>query len=67
MTMSIDKVYSPAEAGRELNCSAATVKRIAVEIGVQPILTQSGARLFTGEQVERVRTERERRAREAAR
>lgn len=67
MVLNTDKVYGPAEAGRELDCSAATVKRVAVEIGVQPILTQSGARLFTAEHVEKIRGERERRAREALR
>ncbi|MBI5688302.1 MAG: hypothetical protein HZC54_24785 [Verrucomicrobia bacterium] len=67
MTKGIGKVYGPAEAGRELGVSAATVKRTAAEIGVEPLLTQSGARLFTAEQVGKLRAERERRAKEVAR
>jgi hypothetical protein len=59
------KVFSPAEAGRELRCSASTVKRLAADLRIDPLLTVSGARLFTVEHVARIKAERERRAREA--
>ncbi|MCX6908163.1 MAG: DUF3853 family protein [Verrucomicrobia bacterium] len=67
MSQGMAKVFSPAEAGRELGCSASTVKRMAAELKIDPLLTQSGARLFTAEMLERIRAERERRAREAGR
>ena len=60
-------VFEPAEIGRGVNRSAATVKRIAAEAGIEPLRTQRGARLFTSEQVARIKAEIERRAREAGR
>jgi hypothetical protein len=67
MSQSMSKVYGPSDAGRELNCSAATVKRIAADLRIDPLLTVTGARLFTADQVERIRVERTRRAKEMAR
>jgi hypothetical protein len=67
MSKDLNKLYTPAEAGRELECSGSTVKRLAADLRLDPILTMSGARLFTADQVERIRAERERREREATR
>lgn len=68
MSTGSSKLWSPAEAGRVLGgISASSVKRVAAEIGIAPMLTVSGARLFTAEQVEKIKQERERRAREAGR
>jgi len=60
-------VFEPAEIGRDANRSAATVKRVAAEAGIEPLRTQRGARLFTEEQAERIKAEIERREREANR
>lgn len=66
MSQGMGKVFGPAEAGRKLGCSASTAKRMAAELKLDPLLTQSGAQLFTTKMVERIQRERERRAREAA-
>lgn len=60
-------VFEPAEIGRGANRSAATAKRIAAELGIEPLRTQRGARLFTGEQAARIKEEITRREREASR
>lgn len=68
MSTGLGKLYGPAEAGRELDgISASSVKRLAAEIGIEPMLTVGGARLFTAEHIGKIRSERERRAREVAR
>lgn len=67
MSLDTGKVFGPAEAGREVGCSGSTVKRIAAELKIDPLLTQGGARLFTAEQVAKIKAERERRGKEAAR
>ena len=65
--MSSNMLYGPADGGRAANCSAETFKRIALELGIEPQRTPRGARLFSLQDVERVKSERERRAREAGR
>lgn len=67
MSQCAASVFSPAEAGRDLGCSASTVKRVAADLRIEPIRTIGGARLFTGEQVDKIRVERARRAVDAAR
>ncbi len=67
MTAGTEKLYSPSEAGRAIGVSGSTVKRIASELKLSPLLTMSGARLFTADQVEQIRGERERRKRESER
>lgn len=61
------KVFSPAEAGREVHRSASTVKRVAAELRIEPLLTVGGARLFTADQVSKIKTELQRREQEATR
>lgn len=60
----VDNVFTPAEAGKALGCSGATVRRLAVELRFDVLRTAGGSRLFTAEQVEKMRTERTRRASE---
>ncbi|MCX7825839.1 MAG: hypothetical protein N2689_09810 [Verrucomicrobiae bacterium] len=57
-------VFEPADIGREAHRSAQTVKRVAAELGIEPLRTRRGARLFTAEQAARIRAEIERRERE---
>jgi len=67
MSQCTAKVFSPAEAGREVRRSASTVKRVAAELRLDPLLTVGGARLFTAEQVEKIKIELQRREQEARR
>ncbi len=59
--------YTPQDAAAECGCSTATVKRLADELRLPVLRTVGGIRLFTPDQVAKLRTERERRAIEAAR
>ena len=61
------ELYTPQDAGRVLDCCAATVKRIGDELHLPAIRTVGGVRLFSRQQVERIQQERERRAIEASR
>jgi hypothetical protein len=61
------ELFTPQDAARVCECCAATVKRLADEIRLPVIRTVGGVRLFSRQQVERIRQERERRAREALR
>ncbi|MFZ2639724.1 MAG: DUF3853 family protein [Verrucomicrobiia bacterium] len=67
MSEGMGKVFSPAEAGREMGCSASTVKRMAAELKLDLLLTQNGTRLFTAEQATKVKTERKCRLKEVRR
>lgn len=60
-------IYGPADGGKAAECSAETFKRVASEMGIEPLRTPRGARLYTLEQVEQVKAERVRRAQEALR
>ncbi|MGO9245815.1 MAG: helix-turn-helix domain-containing protein [Verrucomicrobiia bacterium] len=59
--------FTPQDAASFCGCSTATVKRIADELRLPVIRTVGGVRLFSREQVERIKAERERRAAEALR
>ena len=67
MDTSAERLYSPADAGRECGCCGTTIKRLAAEIGIEPILTVSNERLFTKAHVDRIKAERQRRAAETVR
>lgn len=62
-----ERVYTPAEAGRDVGCSAATVRRLSDELRMEPVRTIGGERLFLAPQVERLRGEWLRRKKEACR
>ena len=62
-----ERFFTPAEAGREVGCSAASVRRLSEELRIEPARTIGGERLFLARHVEQLRTEWQRRAREAAR
>ena len=59
--------FTPQDAATCCACSTATVKRIADELRLPVVRTVGGVRLFTREQVERIKAERDRRAVEAMR
>jgi predicted site-specific integrase-resolvase len=59
--------FAPQDAATVCECSTATIKRFADELRLEVIRTRGGVRLFTREQVEKIKAERERRAMEAAR
>lgn len=61
------ELYTPQDAARVCECCAATVKRLASEIGLPAIRTVGGVRLFSREQVDRIQQERIRRAQESFR
>ena len=67
MSGDLARLYTPGEAGRKLGCSASTIKRLAEYLRIEPYLTNGGSRLFTTEQIDRIKTERERRAEELVR
>ncbi len=62
-----ERVFTPAEAGREVGCSAATVRRLSDELKMEPVRTVGGERLFQVRQVERMKEEWLRRQKEATR
>ena len=62
-----ESYYSPQDAAAKCGCSTATIKRIADELHLPVQRTIGGVRLFTLEQVEKIQTERNRRALEATR
>lgn len=53
----IPKLLSPLDAARRCQRSTLTIKRIADELGLPRIRTVGGVRLFTEEQVERIKAE----------
>jgi len=57
-------LLEPADIGKCANRSAPTIKRVAAEIGIEPMRTPRGARLFTAEQADAIKTEIARRERE---
>jgi len=61
------ELFTAADAGEEIGCSATSVKRIAAEIKLPTITTRSGIHLYTRPMVERIRAELERRRIEAMR
>lgn len=61
------ELFSVGDAAAVLECSTATVRRIADEMRLPLIRTRGGIRLLSEHQVSRIRSERERRAIEAVR
>lgn len=61
------ELFSAADAGVEIGCSATSVKRIAAEIKLPAVTTKGGIHLWTRPMVERLRAELERRRIEALR
>jgi len=58
---------SAADAAREISCHPSSVKRVARELRLAVFKTKGGIHLFTGQQVEKIRLELERRSLEALR
>ena len=61
------QIFTSQDAARVLMCSAGTVKRLADELRLSVQRTVGGVRIFSADQVEKLRRERERRAREGQR
>ncbi len=57
--------YNPADAATACGCCTASVKRIADQLHLPIIRTIGGVRLFTSQQVAKIKNERERRQIEA--
>lgn len=62
-----ERVFTPAEAGREVGCSAASVRRLSDELRIEPMRTVGGERLFVAQHVEQLKTEWRRRQADASR
>ena len=60
-------LFSAADAAKTVPCHPSSVKRVADELRLTVLRTQGGIHLFTAAQVARIRTELERRRREARR
>jgi len=61
------ELFTAADAGSEIGCSATSVKRISAEIKLPALATRSGIHLFSRPMVERIRAELARRRRESFR
>jgi hypothetical protein len=64
MDTDTSRLWTPAEVGKPVNRSGSTAKRVALELRIEPLRTQFGARLFTQEQAARITAEIQRRAQE---
>lgn len=61
------ELFAPLDAARACQKSTGTIKRIADELRLPVLRTVGGVRLFSREQVEKIKDELARRAREALR
>ena len=59
------ELFAPLDAARACEKSTTTIKRVADELQLPVVRTVGGIRLFSHEQVERIRAELTRREREA--
>jgi hypothetical protein len=59
--------YTPCDVGRQVNRSAATIKRMADELRLPLKRTVGGVRIFNADQVQRLKDEIVRREMEAMR
>lgn len=64
---STQRVFTVGDAAKKVVASITTVKRIATELRLNILQTESGVWLFSEDQIEKIKRERERRAVEAAR
>ena len=59
------ELFAPLDAARACQKSTATIKRVADELRLPVVRTVGGIRLFSREQVEKIKAEMTRREREA--
>ena len=59
--------FTPGEGARRCGCHANSVKRIADELGITPLRTENGLRIFSLPQIEKIAAELARRRKEALR
>ena len=55
------QIYSVGDAARVNECSETTIRRVSDEIKLTPMRTQSGQRIYSGDQVQKIGAELQRR------
>ena len=63
----IQRVFTVGDAAKKVMASVTTVKRIATELRLNILQTESGVWLFTENQIDKIKRERIRRQMEASR